>query len=102
MSVIDWSSRPEPWRWIGPQFRRDCERITGREPTAMPTRRAAAARSLAERREALGLTQMQFCAVVGLGICTISKAERDQATSRVVGLYKAALDRLEAERREPA
>lgn len=28
---IDWAAKPEPWRWIGPQFRRDCERIAAGE-----------------------------------------------------------------------
>ncbi len=40
MSVIDWSKKPEPWRWIGPEFvkwlERDKAKRVSPQPSDMP------------------------------------------------------------------
>lgn len=34
-TAIDWSQKPEPWSWIGPQFKREVNAICTGSP--MPT-----------------------------------------------------------------
>jgi hypothetical protein len=91
--VIDWSTRPHPWTWIGPQFRRECEAIVGRPTTVAATVKA--------RRLALGLTQMQLALAAGYPKTSATHAAfnvEEGALGVQAQRILAALDRLEAER----
>jgi DNA-binding XRE family transcriptional regulator len=92
MSVVDWASKPEPWRWIGPQFRRECEVIARSTPLPLPPWR-----QLAERRKRLGLTQIALGRNAGLAPAAICNAERGELSPNPKHL--AALARLEADQR---
>ena len=90
MSVIDWASKPEPWSWIGPQFRRECERIAKEDAVPLPWR------LLAARRKALGLSQRSLAVEAGVSDTIIGNAELGEYAPSPKHL--AALYRLERER----
>ena len=96
-TAIDWSTRPEPFCWIGPQFRRECEAIAGKPKTIAATVKA--------RRAALGLSQAQLAVAAGYRETRQGKpvfAVEEGAIGISAQRILAALDRLEAERRDAA
>ncbi len=92
MTVADWASMPEPWSWIGPQFRRECEQIVAAPATVAATVKA--------RRLALGLTQSQLDIAAGYsGAATHAACNVEQGTvGHPAKRILAALARVEAER----
>lgn len=96
-TVIDWASKPEPWCWIGPQFKREVEAIIEqRLDLPVPT----APTALARRRHALGITQVELGALAGINSRRVSAIERGEIRGPKHQLLVAALDRLEGERSE--
>lgn len=96
-TAIDWATRPEPWCWIGPQFRAEIEGIA-EGPKRMPGR----ADIMRQRRLALGLTATELGIAAGYPrnraanfVC------RCETGSHWVQRVADTLDRLEAESRQP-
>lgn len=67
---IDWDAQPEPWRWIGPQFRRECEDIISRFDGA------TSRRLVRDRRKSMGLSQDKVAEAVGCKQNNLSLFER--------------------------
>lgn len=88
--VIDWSKRPEPWSWIGPQFRRECEEIAAAKVGPRPHE------ALKRRREKLGLTQARVAQIAKMGQSHVSRAERGEAGLSIIKHINDALDRYSA------
>jgi hypothetical protein len=98
---IDWSTRPEPWAWIGPQFRQECEKLAAGEP--LPPREPRT--DIERRRVNLGVTRTALGIEAGYncdhGCNTVSKIERGKRVQpAILARVSAALDRLEAAARQ--
>lgn len=90
--VVDWSSRPEPWRSIGPEFREECEAI------ATGAARPSPALLLKQRREGLGLTQLQLSQIAKMHPQTVSRAECGYSGEITIKRLDEALDLYEQAR----
>jgi predicted transcriptional regulator len=58
-TVVDWGSKPEPWRSIGPEFKAEVEAIASTEEWVPALRRriAAAGLTLSQAAEIAGISQ---------------------------------------------
>src|SRR5690349_18567427 len=96
---IDWSSKPEPWCWLGPQFRANCKRIANGKPPLpdwrRPSRRETEGLELRDRRLALGLTQLQLSNKAGYDAPQISEAELGRGWPTLISTIGQALTMLE-------
>jgi hypothetical protein len=97
-TVVDWSKKPEPWCWIGPQFRAECEAIVEGRPMPVAPKRETEGDRLRQRRHALGFTQDQLGHLAGLHPKTVYVVESNRAGSDALCHVRSALDRAEAER----
>lgn len=94
---FNWSSAAEPWRWIGPQFRAECARITPRIESEAELRM----NEIKRRRHVLGLSQSALAREVPCHVAEIGKIEtRASDSPGVANRILIALDRLEMERHE--
>jgi hypothetical protein len=94
---FDWASRPEPWNWIGPQFRAECERIGPRVEIKAPPRW----KEIKRRREALGMSQLDLareakCRQPVLSNIELNRGGNPSAAAATVRVL-SALDRIEKE-----
>ena len=78
MSVIDWSTKPEPWRSMGPKFAAECRRIAGGyRPTEPPIPdHVLAGRRLQDYRLRARLRQADLAKISGYSEESISAVER--------------------------
>lgn len=74
---FDWSRLPDPWRWIGPQFRREAVRISGKGfSLAERSWSKDHGKKLRELRNARGATAASLAAVIGVHETIIQRWER--------------------------
>ncbi len=97
---IDWSRKPAPWCWIGPQVHADCVILAkGGLPHPKPfdrTDRQNSGSILRERRAALGLNQSIVADEAGYSTSAVSLAERGIGSRIVFHTIFKALTQLEA------
>src|SRR5438045_4723026 len=95
--AIDWSSRPEPWNWIGPAWAAEVRAIAGKPPKVdsdkLPDQNGAA---LTGRRLKLKLGVQQLAELSGVSWSHVSHLERGSRTGtrETWANIAAALDRL--------
>lgn len=86
---IDWSAKPAPWCWIGPEFRRECRAIAeGNDPDGPRKKRPGRAELWRQDRQNRGLTQAQLAGRLGVSVATVNRIECGaKPSARVATLF---------------
>lgn len=105
VSVVDWESKPEPWRSMGLKWVEECRAATWRVPAGLNLKRKTRTpteSAIRIRRTALGLSGLDLDRAANVFHGATSQHETNHAHFRG-GVYRkiiATLDRLEADRAE--
>jgi hypothetical protein len=95
-TVIDWASKPEPWRRIGLAWAAECSLIAANFSSPPPEYSAPVSSELRRRRKVLGLSQGAIAKAAGVSTASVSNAELHKFAGWAPGKISDALDRLEA------
>lgn len=95
---IDWSAKPMPWCYIGPQLIAEVEAIMADKPLPV-VRRTSEGGKLRDKRIGLEITRERLSAMSGLSTTTIKIVENDRGSARAIGIIRNTLARVADDRR---